>query len=91
VLKSTLQKAKVLHPPSSGILVPSLLCRYKLPDASRVALEVRDHCPCGILQDGVTAVMAASMRAPLQRGPRPRPPTGGGNEAIKAKELQARR
>jgi hypothetical protein len=89
VLKSTLQKAKVLHPPSSGILVPSLLCRYKLPDASRVALEVRGHCPCGILQDGVIAVMAASMRAPLRRGPRPRPPTGRGNEAIKAKELEA--
>jgi hypothetical protein len=35
--------------------------------------------------------MAASMRAPLRRGPRPRPPTGGDNEAIKAKELEARR
>jgi hypothetical protein len=34
--------------------------------------------------------MAASMRAPLQRGPRPHPPTGGDNEAIKAKELEAR-
>jgi hypothetical protein len=31
------------------------------------------------------------MRAPLRRGPRPRPPTGGDNEAIKAKELEARR
>jgi hypothetical protein len=91
VLKSTLKKAKVLHPPSSRILVLSLLCRYKLPDASRVALKVHDHCPCGILQDGVTAVMVASMRAPLRKGPRPYPPTGGGNEAIKAKELEARR
>jgi hypothetical protein len=35
--------------------------------------------------------MAASMRAPLQRGPRLRPPTGGDNEAIKAKESEARR
>jgi hypothetical protein len=35
--------------------------------------------------------MAASMRVPLQRGPCPRPPTGGDNEAIKAKELEARR
>jgi hypothetical protein len=35
--------------------------------------------------------MAASMRAPLRRGPRPHPPTGGDNEAIKAKELEARR
>jgi hypothetical protein len=35
--------------------------------------------------------MAASMHAPLQRGLRPRPPTGGDNEAIKAKELEARR
>jgi hypothetical protein len=31
------------------------------------------------------------MRAPLRRGPRPHPPTGGDNEAIKAKELEARR
>jgi hypothetical protein len=28
---------------------------------------------------------------PLRRGPRPRPPTGGDNEAIKAKESEARR
>jgi hypothetical protein len=35
--------------------------------------------------------MAASIHAPLRRGPLPRPPTGGGNEAIKAKELEARR
>jgi hypothetical protein len=91
VLKSTLQKAKVLHLLSSRALVPSLLCRYKLPDASRVALEGCSHCPCGIPQDGVTTVMAASMCAPLRRGPRPRPPTGGGNEAIKVKELEARR
>jgi hypothetical protein len=33
--------------------------------------------------------MAASMRVPLRRGPRPRPPTGGDNKAIKAKELEA--
>jgi hypothetical protein len=54
-------------------------------------LEVHGRCPCGILQDGVTTVMAALMRAPLRRGPRPRPPTGGDNKAIKAKELEARR
>jgi hypothetical protein len=35
--------------------------------------------------------MAASMCAPLRRGPHPHPPTGGDNEAIKAKELDARR
>jgi hypothetical protein len=35
--------------------------------------------------------MAALMRAPLRRCTRPRPPTGGDNEAIKAKELEARR
>jgi hypothetical protein len=35
--------------------------------------------------------MAASMRVPLRRGPRPHPPTGGDNEAIKVKELEARR
>jgi hypothetical protein len=39
----------------------------------------------------VTAVMAASMRVPFRRGPRPCPPTGGNNEAIKAKDLEARR
>jgi hypothetical protein len=39
----------------------------------------------------MTAVMAASMHAPLRRGPRPHPPMGGGNKAIKAKELEARR
>jgi hypothetical protein len=85
VLKSTLQKGKVLHPPSSGILVPSLLYRYKLPDASRVTLEVRGHCPSGILQDDVTAVMAGSMRAPLRRGPRPRPPMGATTRPLKPK------
>jgi hypothetical protein len=31
-----------------------------------------------------------SARAPLRKGPRPRLPTGGDNEAIKAKELEAR-
>jgi hypothetical protein len=35
--------------------------------------------------------MAASMHAPFRRGPRPRPPIGGDNEAIKAKEWEARR
>jgi hypothetical protein len=35
--------------------------------------------------------MAASMRAPFRRGTRLRPPTGGDNEAIKAKEWEARR
>jgi hypothetical protein len=32
-----------------------------------------------------------STRAPLRKGPRPRLPTGGDKEAIKAKELEARR
>jgi hypothetical protein len=32
-----------------------------------------------------------SARAPLRKGPRPRLPTGGNNEAIKAKESEARR
>jgi hypothetical protein len=36
-------------------------------------------------------MMAASMRTPLRRGPRPRHPTEGDNEAIKAKESEARR
>jgi hypothetical protein len=89
--KIAFQKTKVLHLLSSGVLVPSLLCRYKLPDASKVALEGCDHCPCGIPQDGVTTVMAAPMRASLRRGPRPRPPTWGDNEAIKAKESEAQR
>jgi hypothetical protein len=31
-----------------------------------------------------------SVRAPLRKGPHPRLPTGGDNEAIKAKELEAR-
>jgi hypothetical protein len=39
----------------------------------------------------LAAVATTSARAPLQRGPRPRLPTGGGNEAIKAKESEARR
>jgi hypothetical protein len=34
--------------------------------------------------------MAASMRVPFRRGLRPHPPTGGDNEAIKAKEWEAR-
>jgi hypothetical protein len=37
------------------------------------------------------AVATTSARAPLRRGPCPRLPTGGGNEAIKAKESEARR
>jgi hypothetical protein len=36
-------------------------------------------------------MVATSTCAPKQRGPRPRLPTGGDNEAIKAKELGARR
>jgi hypothetical protein len=36
-------------------------------------------------------VAITSARAPLRKGPRPRIPTGGDNEAIKAKELEARR
>jgi hypothetical protein len=32
-----------------------------------------------------------STRAPLRKGPHPRLPTGGDKEAIKAKELEARR
>jgi hypothetical protein len=43
------------------------------------------------LCDNSPAVETTSARAPLRRGPRPRLPTGGGNEAIKAKELEARR
>jgi hypothetical protein len=39
----------------------------------------------------MTTVMAALMCVPFRRGPRTRPPTGGDNEAIKAKELEARR
>jgi hypothetical protein len=91
VLKSTSQNAKVLHLLSSEALAPSLLCRYKLPDASRGHAGRLQPLPCGIPQDGVTTVMAASTRVPLRRGPRPRPPTGGHNKAIKAKELEARR
>jgi hypothetical protein len=41
--------------------------------------------------DDSPAVATTSMRVPLQIGPRSRPPTGGDNEAIKAKELEARR
>jgi hypothetical protein len=36
------------------------------------------------------AVATASARAPLRKGPRSRLPTGGDNEAIKAKESGAR-
>jgi hypothetical protein len=41
--------------------------------------------------DGSPAVMITSAHAPLQKGPRPHLPTGGDNEAIKSKELEARR
>jgi hypothetical protein len=41
--------------------------------------------------DDSPAVATTSARAPLRRGPRPHPPTGGNNEAIKAKEMEARR
>jgi hypothetical protein len=36
-------------------------------------------------------MVITSARAPLRKGPRPRLPTGGDNEAIKTKELEARR
>jgi hypothetical protein len=45
LLKSTLQKAKVLHPLSSGTLVPSLLCRNGLLCTSRVMLEASSGQP----------------------------------------------
>jgi hypothetical protein len=41
--------------------------------------------------DDSPTVAITSARAPLRKGPRPRLPTGGDNEAIKAKELEARR
>jgi hypothetical protein len=41
--------------------------------------------------DDSPAVATTSARASLRRGPHPRLPTGGGNEAIKAKESEARR
>ena len=41
--------------------------------------------------DDSPAVAITSARAPLRKGPRPRLPTGGDNEAIKAKESEARR
>jgi hypothetical protein len=41
--------------------------------------------------DDSPAVVITSTCAPLRKGPRPRLPTGGDNEAIKAKELEARR
>jgi hypothetical protein len=40
--------------------------------------------------DDTPVVAITSACAPLQKGPRPRLPTGGDNEAIKAKELEAR-
>jgi hypothetical protein len=36
-------------------------------------------------------VVITLARAPLRKGPRPCLPTGGDNEAIKAKELEAQR
>jgi hypothetical protein len=41
--------------------------------------------------DDSLAVAITSARAPLRKGPRPRLPTGGDSEAIKAKELEAQR
>jgi hypothetical protein len=41
--------------------------------------------------DDSPAVAITSARAPLRKGPRPRLPAGGDNEAIKAKELEAQR
>jgi hypothetical protein len=37
------------------------------------------------------AAAIISACTPLRKGPRPRIPSGGGNEAIKTKELEARR
>jgi hypothetical protein len=41
--------------------------------------------------DDSPAAEIISACTPLQKGPRPRLPTGGSNEAIKAKELEVRR
>jgi hypothetical protein len=41
--------------------------------------------------DDSPAVAITSACVPLQKGPRPHLPTGGDNEAIKAKEWEARR
>jgi hypothetical protein len=41
--------------------------------------------------DDPPAVAITSARTPLRKGPRPRLPTGGDNEAIKAKEPEVRR
>jgi hypothetical protein len=74
------KKQKLLHPPSSGVLAPSLLYRYGLLCTSRVALEASserlasggDH----LCTSGSPAVATTSACAPWQGGPRPRPPTG---------------
>jgi hypothetical protein len=100
---STLQKAKVLHLFSSGALVPSLLCRNELPprqygrgiaSSDRLA-SGGDHLSTNggghLCTNDSPAVATTSARMPLRKGPRPRLPTGGDNEAIKAKESEARR
>jgi hypothetical protein len=73
--QSTLQKAKVLHPPSSGVLAPSLLCRNGLLCTNRVALEASserltsegDHLYTDnsdhLCTDGLPAAAATSARA----------------------------
>ena len=57
-----------------------------IASSERLASE-GDH----LCADDSPAVAITSARAPLRKGPRPRLPTGGDNEAIKAKELEARR
>jgi hypothetical protein len=44
-----------------------------------------------LYMDDSPAAAIISACTPLRKGPRPRIPTRGGNEAIKAKELEARR
>jgi hypothetical protein len=100
---STLQKAKVLHLFSSGALVPSLLYRYELPPhrwgrgiaSSERLASGGDHLSTNsgghLCTNNSPVVVTTSARTPMRKGPRPRLPTGGDNEAIQAKELEARR
>jgi hypothetical protein len=55
--------------------------------SDHLSTDGSDH----ICTDDSPVVATTSAHAPLRRGPRPRLPTGGGNKAIKAKELEARR
>jgi hypothetical protein len=87
----------------SGALAPFLLYRYELPPHQQgrgIASSERlarggDHLSTDgsdrLCTDDSPAVAITSARAPLRKGPHPRLPTEGDNEAIKAKELEARR